>query len=154
MSSNEKLYLKIISRLIDTGYHGTSYGHPTAEEHFKSFVDKMRRYVPELRKLDPEDVEETVIDAINYASENWCRAESFFEHAPETGYYLGIGLFRCHHPELGRFYLVLREESNPDFNVHYFNFSLWKRIRDAEREYKELVKIEKEYLREHKILNL
>jgi hypothetical protein len=130
-------FATIIKKLIP-GSYDTLTGHPQAEERFREFVEEVKRKVEELKYLPDEDVEDRVLEAIDWARHSICSKVYDWEHVSEAGdYYEGVILYSCNHPTTGKFYMVIHEMESADVGEAYFGFHLTRDYRNALRKYSE-----------------
>ena len=148
----EKLYVTIISKLIDTDWHETIHGGPSFFKDMEIFVDEIIFLIPELRGYSIEEIDNYVLSAVQYASENWCFIEKSFEPELPQGIYNGIRLYKCSHTDIGNFYLIIAKSFFPvSFSIslpygrysrlsgeEHFAFYLTRDIEKAESEYKDM----------------
>jgi len=140
----EMKFVNIIKRLMSGSYE-TMTGHPDAPKRFEEFVKEIREKIPELAGKDDWEVEDTVLEAIDFARHKLCKPIRTAEYAP-TGinYYEGVAVYSCYHPSVGNFYLTVQEEEDGDTGYGFFGFTLTRDKREAMRLYKSVVKEWKE----------
>ncbi|RLE54210.1 MAG: hypothetical protein DRJ40_11405 [Thermoprotei archaeon] len=137
-------FIDILRKLME-GTYSTMTGSPDAPETFREFVEEIKVKVPELRDKDDWEVENTVLEAIDYARHKLCSQIKKAEVVPATpDYYGGITVYTCYHPDIGRFYLVIDEEEDASSGYAHYSFTITKNRRKALREYEERIKAWKE----------
>jgi hypothetical protein len=136
-------FLSIVEKLIPGHYH-TSTGNPMSSEHFKEFVEDAKKKVPELAKMRDWEVENAVLEALDWAMHTICVKQMEWNHASEAGHYVGIGLYKCEHPKAGKFYVVHSEEEAPDVGEAHVSFKLTRDWGEAQKSFSE----EREYWEE------
>ena len=128
-------FIEIIKRLIP-GDYDTMTGHPDAPERFKEFVEEVKSKIPELRGREDWDVESTVIEAVEWTIGKLCKPLRTREFTvPDYSEF--AGLYECFHSDIGKFYLVLNEESDAASGYGYLGFSLTRNRDEARETYRE-----------------
>jgi hypothetical protein len=148
MSEVENFYVKIINSLIDSDWHEAIHNTPFSSEDLKIFVNDIRSLVSELRDFSDEDVETLTLNAVKYFSERWCSLEKSFEPQLPLGIYNGIRLYKCLHPDLEVFYMIIARDFFPisisygyysrSSGEEHFAFYLTKSFEKALKEYEEI----------------
>ena len=139
-------FLSIVKKLIPGHYH-TSTGNPMSPEDFREFVEEAKKRVPELARMKDWEVESTVLEALDWAMHTICVKQREWSHASEAGHYVGMGLYKCEHPDTGKFYIVHFEEEIPDAGEAHVSFELTRDWREAQRSFSEEKKYWKEELK-------
>ena len=130
-------FIVLLKKLLPGDYY-TGFGYPGSEDDHESFVREVKKRVPEVAHEEDRKVEEMVNEAIEWAVNNICKP---LGHRVKRGVNRlhEVGLFQCHHPEIGTFYLTFDEESNGDAGTWHFGFTLRRSREEAERDYREAV---------------
>jgi hypothetical protein len=140
-------FLSIVKKLIPGRYH-TSTGNPMSPHHFEKFVEEVKKKVPELAEKEDWEVESTVLEALDWAMHTICVKKREWGHATEAGFYVGMGLYKCEHPDTGKFYIVHFEEEIPDAGEAHVSFKLTRDWREAQKSFSEERKYWEEKIRE------
>ena len=127
-------YIEIIKRLMG-GDYATATGSPDAPSKMREFVRSVTSRIKELRGKEEWEIEDMVMNAIAWASENICKRlkgeeKSYYE------YYESVEMYECFHPEIGKFYMVISEEADAPSGYNYFGFELTRSKSEAEESYR------------------
>ena len=133
-------FITVLKKLMESGEeYRTGIGYPESKWTFQEFISKITDRIPELAGSGEREIEDTVLAAIDFAIENHCKAERVFERGPPgyVDYMRTVKLYSCHHPHLGRFYMLVEEVSDAQLGNWSFRFRLSKDAKELEEAYKE-----------------
>jgi len=137
-------FIEVLKKLIP-GTYDTMTGHPDAPWRFREFVREIKEKIPELKDKEDWEVENTVLEAVDYARHKLCTLLRSAEVAAETpGYYEGVAAYSCYHPSLGSFYLTIQEEEDANSGYGYFGFTITRSRSKALEDYKSVIESWKE----------
>jgi hypothetical protein len=131
-------HVEILKRLIP-GDYDTMTGHPDAHERARMFVEDVTSRIPELKRMKSWEIEDAVISAVEWAASNLCRFIKGRDFVSPTGDYAeSVVVYKCHHDDIGHFYLLIYEAQDASSGFGYFRFILTRDRNEILKAYRDI----------------